>query len=239
MSSKEIGVKAAAQATPVEKVKFTERLNDFMFANRKIFLIIGVAILILIVGLGIYSVVSTNIVTTSTIALEKLESGYEGWNAVAETDKAAKGAELVAEADSLISKYGKRYAAARASVIKAEVLFSLNDITGAEKAYAATAESYPKSTMAPVALANAAAIAEDRGDSDAALIYLNKAVIEYPDAPGSGRILLSLGRIYESTRLYDKAMETYTRLLATGTESDWTKIAHDRIILMKSQGLVK
>jgi len=239
MSSKEIGAKAAAQAAPAEEVKFAERLNDFMHANRNLFLIIGVAVIALVAGLGIYSVVSTNLLAKSTVALETLEEQYAGWADVAEADKAAKGAELVAGADGIISRYGKRYAALRAFVVKAEILASINDAAGAEKAYAAAADSFPKSHIAPVALANAAALAEDRGDTDAALAYLQKASTDYPAAPGAGRTLLSIGRIYESTRQYDKAMEMYARLLASGAETDWTKIAHDRIILLKAQGLVK
>lgn len=239
MSSKEIGAKAAAQAAPADEVKFVERLNDFMHANRTLFLVVGIAILVIVAGLGVYSIVSADLVTKSTIALEKLEKQFESWETVPEADKAVKGAEIVAEADAVLAKYGRRYAAARASVIKAEILSGVNDAAGAEKAYAAAASDYPKSHIAPVALANAAAIAEDRGDTDAALAYLEKAVAGYPDAPGAGRAMLSIGRIYETTKQYEKAMETYSRLLATGTESDWTKIAHDRIILLKSQGLGK
>ena len=239
MSSKETGAKAATQAAPAEDVRFVERLNDFMHANRKLFLAIGVAVLVFVAGLGIYSVVSTDLVAKSTVALENLEKRFDGWTAVEEAEKSAKGAEIVAEADDIIAKYGKRYAAARAAIIKAEVLAGTSDAAGAEKAYAFAADNYPKSHIAPVALANAAAIAEDRGDSDAALAYLEKAMSGYPSAPGSGRTLLSMGRIYESTKQYDKAMESYTRLIATGAESDWTKIAHDRIILLKSLGLVK
>jgi len=239
MSSKEIGTKAATQASPQDEVRFTEKMNDFMHANKKIFMGLGIGVLVLVAALGVFSVVSRSILVKSTTALEKLESAYEGWASIEDTEKAAKSAELVAEADVLIAKYGKSYAAIRASMIKAELLFSANDIAGAEKAYAASAESYPKSHLAPVALANAAAMAEDRGDTDTALAYLMKAEEKYPGAPGAGRIVLSIARIYETTKLYDKAMETYTRLVATGVESDWTKIAHDRIILLKSQGLAQ
>jgi len=239
MSSKEIGAKAGAQASPSTEVTFAERLNDFMHANRKLFWAIGVAAVVAVVGFGVGSVAMSSIDAKSAVALESLDSGYEAWNALEPAERTGKGAALVAEADAIAAKYGKRYASARAVTIKALVLQADNDLPGAEKAYASIYDSYPKSHLAPVALANAAAIAEDRGDTDAAIAYLLKAEAEYPAAPGVGRITLSIGRIYETTKRYDQAMETYARLVASGAESDWTKIAHDRIILLKSQGLAK
>jgi len=239
MSSTEIGMKTAAEANPQEQVKFVDRINDFMHANRKVFLFLVGAILVGVVGLGIFSAVSANLVTKSTIALDSLEASYKEFVALSETEQLAASAKLIAEADGISAKYGKRYAAARAAMIRAEVLSTTNDVSAAEKAFASMAETYPKSHLAPVALANASAIAEDRGDTDLALTYLTKIESTYPATPGLGRITLAIGRIYETTKLHDKAMETYTRLVATGVESDWTKIAHDRIILLKSQGLVK
>ncbi|OHD14498.1 MAG: hypothetical protein A2Z96_08175 [Spirochaetes bacterium GWB1_48_6] len=239
MSSTEIGTKTAAQANPQEKVKFVERVNAFMHTNRKVFLFLVIAVLVGVVGLGVYSAISSNLVVKSTIALDSLETSYKEFSSLEDAEKTTKSVDLITGADVLIAKYGKRYAAVRASMIKAEILFALNDVAAAEKLFAATADLYPKSHLAPVALANAAGIAEDRGDFDLALTYLNKVESAYPVAPGIGHIKLSIGRIYETTKLYDKALETYTKLVATGVESDWTKIAHDRIILMKSQGLVK
>ncbi|MBU0928412.1 MAG: tetratricopeptide repeat protein [Spirochaetes bacterium] len=237
MSSKEIGSKAAAQASPKEETTVTERLNHFLRSNRRTLQVLGVAVIAIVVGLGVYSLVSSNVLAKSTLALEALEDGYKDFEALTETEKSSKGAELVAEADAIAAKYGKSYAAASAAMLKAQLLFAMNDLPGAEKTYAGVADAQPKSHLAPVALANAAAIAEDRGDSDAALAYLSRAEAAYPDAPGAGRLTLSIGRIYESTKRYDKAMESYSKLVAKGDESDWTKLAHDRIILLKSQGL--
>ncbi|HOZ71027.1 MAG TPA: tetratricopeptide repeat protein [Spirochaetales bacterium] len=237
MSSKEIGATSATQAAPKDEVKFAERLGDFIRANRVGLLVVGVAILVAIVALGVYSIVSSDRLQKSTVALEALEAGFADWNALEGEARTAKGAELTVQADAVAAKYGKLYAAGRASMIKAELLFAMSDLPGSEKAYLAAAAGAPKSHLAPVALANAASVAEDRGDNEAALSYLQRAATEYPSAPAIGRVTLSIGRIYENMKRYGEAMEAYTRLIATGTESDWTKIAHARIILLKSRGL--
>lgn len=239
MSSKEIGTKAATQAGSNDDVKFSERLNLFMHANRKLFISLGVLILAGVVITGVVSMVSADALRKSTVALEAIEMDFEAWSKLEEAEKVAGAAKLVASADELTAKYRKQYAGARALMLKAEVLKATNDFTGAEKAWAELASTYPDQHTAPVALANAAALAEDRGDIEAALSYLARADELYPTAPGIGRVVLSIGRLYETTKQYDKAMETYTRLIASGVESDWTKIAHDRIILIKSLGLAQ
>ncbi len=239
MSSKETGAQSGSKAAPKNEVKFSERLNDFMHKYRVWFIGFGIVVLASVVVLGIWSVASSSILKNSTIAIEELEKNYQDASATNEGIDSAARDRLIAQSDAIMAKYGKRYAAAKASIIKADVLMASKDLEGAEKAYAASAESYPKSHLAPVALSNAAAVAEDRGDADAALKHLLKAEASYPNAPGAGRITLSIGRIYESSKQYGKAMEAYARLIASGTDSDWTKLAHTRIILLKSQGLVQ
>jgi len=239
MSSKEIGAKAATVASPTEQVKFAERFNSFLHANRKLLRALGIAALVLAVGTGVYSTVSSATFAKSTVALEQLENDHDPWLKADESGKAALVPALVEKADAVISRYAKRYAGAKAMMIKAELLVSTNDLAGAEKAYASLAAAVPKSHLAPVALANAASVAENRGDNEAALAYLAKADTAYPEAPGIGRVVLSIGRLNEGMKQYDKAMEAYSRLIASGVESDWTKLAHDRIILLKSLGLVQ
>ncbi|PKL09613.1 MAG: hypothetical protein CVV51_02840 [Spirochaetae bacterium HGW-Spirochaetae-7] len=239
MSSKETGVNATTVASPSEQVKFSERFNAFLYANRKSFMALGIATIVLVVGIGIYSVASSASVAKSTVALEQLESDYDVWLKADESGKAPLVPGLLVKADAVISRYARRYAGAKATMIKAELLVSSNDLSGAEKAYASLAAAAPKSHLAPVALANAASVAENRGDNEAALAYLTQADTAYPEAPGIGRVVLSIGRLYEGMKQYDKAMDAYGRLIASGIESDWTKLAHDRIILLKSLGLVK
>ncbi|HUW70786.1 MAG TPA: tetratricopeptide repeat protein [bacterium] len=238
MSSNETGTKGTPQARPSGKVKFSDHLNDFLLANRKIFLIFGIVAVVLVVGAGVVSVVNSSIATNSTIALEKLEADFASWSSATDADKPAKSEAILTGADTIIRKYSGRYAAARSLLIKAQLQVAISDLPAAEKSFALLADKYPKSHMAPVALANAAAVAEDRGDQDGALKYLEKADSKYPTEPGSGRVILSIGRIHENMKQYDKAMEAYNRLVATGTDSDWTKLAHDRIIILKSLGLV-
>jgi tetratricopeptide (TPR) repeat protein len=238
MSSKDSSSSNNKNNSQIEEVKFSERINDFMNSNRKIFIVLGIAILIIVIAIGVVTFISQDLGNKATLAMEKLESELEVWTELQdESDKKTASTEIMKNADSLILKYSKQYASSRASVIKAQIQLSNNDPEGAERTYIELAERLPESHMAPVSLVNASSIAEDRGQNDKAIAYLEKAIDKYPATPGFGRILLSLGRIYEQNKQYDKAKEAYGKLIAAGVESDWTKLAHDRIILMKSLGL--
>ena len=240
MSSIDPATKGNKNVNPTESIRFSERLNDFLIANRKLFLIFGITIIVVVVAIGAFTMISRDINNKATLAMESLESDFETWNELQDDKKTPDAsASIIEKADSLIKKYAKQYASTRASVIKSQLLFSSGDLEGAEKAYVEMATRLPESHMAPVALINASSIAEDRGQTDLAIAYLEKVVGKYPEAPGFGRALLSLGRIYEQKKQYDQAKEMYGKLIASGIESDWTKLAHDRIILMKSLGLAE
>lgn len=239
-----MGLKGKTAADPaaagvVEDVSFAQRLNDALLSNRRILLAFGILAVAAVVAIGVISAINSRAADKATAAIEALDARYEAWSALEPAKRAGETDALVADADAVIKSYGKRYAVQRALMLKAQVYHGADDLSAAEKAYADLASRFPDSHMAPVALSNAAAMAEDRGDSDAALRYLETAETKYPDAPAIGRVVLSIGRIYEGAKRYDKAMEAYGRLVAGGTDSDWTKLARDRIIVLKSLGLAK
>ena len=74
MSSKEIGATSATQAAPKGEVKFAGRLGDFIRANRVALVVVGSLMLAAVIGLGVYSVVSSDRLQKSTVALEALEA---------------------------------------------------------------------------------------------------------------------------------------------------------------------
>ncbi len=239
MTDKVKGEAAATQAKPAEAVKFSEKLNDFLRNNRKAIIIAGIAILALVVALGAYSFVRQDRLTKSTAALEAIEASFDAWTAAAESEKAGQGDALLAATAELRKKHPGSYGALRASIVVARVLYARKDYAGAEAAFASVADEDPASHLAAPSLSNASAMAEERGDKEAALAYLLRADEAYPGAPGAARVVFSIGRVYEETKQYDKAIGAYERLVAAGEDDDWTKLARDRIIFLRSTGLAK
>ncbi|HAE23218.1 MAG TPA: hypothetical protein DCG47_12995 [Spirochaetaceae bacterium] len=222
-----------------EKQKFSEKLNEILRANRVAFLAISAFIVVAVAAIGIVAMVQQDRLVKSTIALEALEARFDGWASSSEESRPSASEALIKEADALVAKYSKDYAGLRARLIKGRVLVGANDYLGAEQSFASIAEAGPKSHLAPMALANASAMAEERGDLQAALGYLMKARASYPASPGADRVAFSIGRIQESLKDYAKAMEAYSALVAGGADNDWTKLARDRIIYLRSLGLAK
>jgi tetratricopeptide (TPR) repeat protein len=237
MSSNKLG--AGKDQQHEEKQKFSERLNEILRANRVAFLAISALIVVAVAVIGVVAMVQQDRLVKSTIALEALEASFDGWASSSEESRPAASVALIAEADTLIAKYSRDYAGLRARLIKGRAFVGANDYLGAEQAFASVAEAGPKSHLAPMALANASAMAEERGDLQAALGYLTKAQASYPASPGADRVGFSIGRIQESLKDYAKAMEAYSALVAGGADNDWTKLARDRIIYLRSVGLDK
>jgi hypothetical protein len=57
----------------IEKVKIVDRIADFLQRNRKVFLFIGLGLLILLIGLIVYVEVQKRTVEKSTFIAEQIE----------------------------------------------------------------------------------------------------------------------------------------------------------------------
>lgn len=228
----------AAQTKPNEAVRFSEKISNLIRANRTLLAVLGISLVITVLAIGIVSYVQNDRLVKSTLALENLEAAFDEWASAEGNDKSEQEQNVIANATALRSSFPKSYAALRSGIIEARIYFDRGDFAEAEAAFSNVASMNPQSHLAPTALGNAAAMAEERGDSEKALEYLIKLVDIYPEAPGMGRSLFSIGRLYEEAREFDKAIVFYLRLSAMASETDWTKLAQSRIIHLKSLGMV-
>lgn len=227
-----------AQTQPRDAIRFSEKVSNLIRANRTLLAVLGISLVVIVVAIGIVSFVQNDRLVKSTLALENLEAAFDEW-ASSEGDSRKEGAQaVITKAVDLRSAYQKSYAALRSGIIEARIYLDQGDFANAEAAFSNVANTNPKSHLAPTALGNAAAMAEERGDSEKALEYLLSLVETYPAAPGMGRALFSIGRLYEEARQFDKAVVFYLRLSAMASETDWTKLAQSRIIHLKSLGMV-
>ena len=227
-----------AQAKPKDEIRLSEKISTIIRANRTILAILGISLIVIVVAIGVVSYVQNDRLVKSTLALENLEVEFDEWASTENDEKTESAKAVIASATGIRSSFPKSYAALRSGIIEAKIYFDRGDFAAAEAAFNNVALANPNSHLAPTALGNAAAMAEERGDSEKALEYLVKLVETYPSAPGLGRALFSLGRLYEETRQFDKAVVFYLRLSAMESETDWTKLAQSRIINLKSLGMI-
>jgi tetratricopeptide (TPR) repeat protein len=224
-----------------EKKTLYMKFADFLRKNRLLLLIVfGVAIIAL-VGVAAFTIVSEQSLKASTASMEKLDADFEAYQS--EQDQAKKAElekALVASADSVAQKWKGRFAAQRALSVKARIGEAKKDWAEAEKTWLSVIDAAPDSYLAPVALRAAARAAEEQGAADRALADYRKFVDKYSSKTiGVPHAYFSIGRLSEGAKDYAGAMTAYQKIVSTWPDSDWTKLATDRIIFLKSHGLAK
>ena len=229
------------KSRPAEKKTTYTKFSDFLRKYRMVLLIVfGVALLALI-GVTVATIASDSALKASTASMEKLDADYAAYEA--EQDQVKKAdleKALLASADAVAGKWKGHFAAQRALAYKAKIAEAEKNWAEAEKNWLSIADTYPDSYLAPVAISASARAAEEQNASDRALADYKKLVGKYDGKTvGIPHAYFSIGRLSEGAKDYTAAMTAYQKVASTWPDSDWAKLATDRIIFLKSQGLAK
>lgn len=222
-----------------EKKSSSERFVDFISKNRRIIIGLGIAIVLIIVAIGIYTAVSGNIASASSRAMELADQKALQWSQETDEEKRAEiESSLIAELDSIAQKWPRTLAAQRALLRKAALLSQKKEYAEAEKSALEAYRRNKKSYVAPIALELAAVAAEEAGNTDAALEHYTLITKDYKkDNPAAAHAFFNLGRIKEAKGDYKGAIEAYNQLIASFGDSEWAMLAKNRVIYLKAQGL--
>jgi len=228
-----------AQHNKEEKKSSSERFVDFISKNRRIIIGLGIAIVLIIVAIGIYTAVSGNIASASSRAMELADQKALQWSQETDEEKRAEiESSLIAELDSIAQKWPRTLAAQRALLRKAALLSQKKEYAEAEKTALEAYRRNKKSYVAPIALELAAVAAEEAGNTDAALEHYTLITKDYKkDNPAAAHAFFNLGRIKEAKGDYKCAIEAYNQLIASFGDSEWAMLAKNRVIYLNAQGL--
>jgi tetratricopeptide (TPR) repeat protein len=204
-------------------------------------LILFAVIVLAVIGVAVGTAIKDGQTKAAAASLEKLEADYATYSSEQDaTKKAELEKAFVVSADTIAKQWNGNYAAQKAIVYKAKIAESKKDWAGAEKAWLSLLSSSSDSYLAPVALQGAASAAEEQGAFDRSLADYRKLVDKYASKTiGIPHAYFSIGRLSEGTKDYAGALVAYQKVASTWPESDWTKLATDRIIFLKSSGLAK
>jgi len=222
-----------------EKKTFSEKLADFIGANRILIISIGVAVVLAIAAVGIYTAVSGNIASASGRAMDLADQKIQQWSQETDEQKKADAEKsLITDLDSIAKKWPRTLAAQRALLRKGAILSQKKDYAEAEKVALDAFSRDKKSYAAPVALELAAVSAEEAGNIDAAITHYTALTKDYlKDNPIASSALFNLGRLQESKKDYKAALATYNQLISSFGDSDWAVLAKNKVIYLKAQGL--
>jgi len=224
-----------------ETKSFYASFSDFLRKYRFAFIGAFAALVIAAAAIAIFSEAADSAAEASTARAEKLIEDYTSY--LSESDEAKKSAleaEIAATAKEITEKWPRLFAAQRARTISARIFESKKDWASAEQEWLAAAAAVPASYLAPLALHNAAAAAEEQLSIERAIGHYKTVIEKYGESDiGLPHAYFSVARLSEGMKDYAAAMENYQKIVSSWPDSDWTKLSRDRIIALKSRGLAK
>lgn len=224
-----------------EEKNLVQKISDFISKKRVFFLSLAGAILGILVIVGIYTIVSNTTAENSSRAMEEVRTKIATWNNESEEAKKTEiETGIMADLDKVAKKWPRSFAAQQALFTKSSLYAVKKDWANAETASLDAAKKLPKTYLAPIALESAAVAAEEQGKADIALEYYNKIIAQYKeDTPNLAHAYFSVARLSEAKSDWKAALENYGKILSNFADSDWAKLAKDRVVYLKAQGYDK
>jgi cytochrome c-type biogenesis protein CcmH/NrfG len=214
-----------------DEYSLSERINDFLRNNRrKIFVFLGITAVALAAFVGAVAV-RDKLRETAISRVEEFTRRYEELRFnITDESNAEKAAALTEDLSAFASK-SSGYSGSRAYALLAGIHGDKKEWAEAEQAWRDAAKKAGKSYLAPVALFNAAAAAEEQGKTAEAIALYTECLALSESFPSSPRAQFAVGRLEEKQGNKENALEAY-RTLRTKWPNDtlWRNLAQSRII---------
>ena len=219
-----------------EKQSASEKINEFVKNNRKaIFIAIGV-ILVLFIGLIAYLSITDSLNKKAITALDELNGRIDDLSLNNEEDYNTPEVEsLLAEFKTFAEKTNG-FAGSKAWAVIGQIYSSRKDWSNAQEAWLAVAKKGNKTYLAPIALYNAAAAAEEQGNLEQAIELLEQCVAHKFEFPAAPHAQFSIGRLHETLGNKTAAAEAYRVVLLKWPEMPvWQNLARSRIAVIEEK----
>jgi len=221
-----------------DELTINEKIVEFLQKNRMRLLAGLAAIVLVVAGFIIVSVVREKNLSSALSKIDEFNHRYDSLKAGLLSDEEMSVAQLselaVLMAD--ISEFENKnsgFAAARAYTISANIYMDQKNWKAAEEKWVKAAEAAPKAYLAPIAIYNAAVAAEEQGNIEAAIAHYTKAAGFGDSFSSAARAQFSVGRLEESRNNRDSAIAAYRNLLAKWPNDQvWPNLAQNRLIVL-------
>jgi len=219
-----------------ENQNVADKINDFVTKNRKaIFIVIG-AIIVLFIGLIAYLSISDTLNKKAITALDELNGKVDDLSLNNEEDYNTPEVEtLLAEIKTFAEKTNG-FAGSKAWAIIGQIYSGRKDWANAQEAWLSAAKKGNKTYLAPIALFNAAAAAEEQGNLEQAIELLERCVAHKFEFPAAPRAQFSIGRLHETLGNNTAAMDAYRAVLINWPQMPvWHNLARSRIAVIEDK----
>ncbi|GHV66615.1 hypothetical protein AGMMS49928_01730 [Spirochaetia bacterium] len=212
---------------------FSEALNNFIQRNRRTIVLTAALILVILGGAIAGLAIADGLRTRALAQAEDLNRRYETLSQDIKTPEKQSDVETLLKDLTDFGDKHSGYAGARAYSIAAEIHAEKENWSAAEASWRAAARAAGKIYLAPVSLFNAAAAAEEQGNT-ADAIELYTQCLTYSDIfPAAPRAQFAIGRLREEAGDKAAAVEAYNEVLNRWPDyTVWTNLAQSRIIAL-------
>ncbi|MEI8092918.1 MAG: tetratricopeptide repeat protein [Spirochaetales bacterium] len=212
-------------------------LSNFLQKYRTVLIGIVAVIIVVLVGLAIWSQIDASTKKDYASRIEKSQDDFVSWQSESDlTKKETLGRALEDELSAVERNAPVSYGLLKALFLHGNFLAEEKKWSEASKVYAAISEKDPQSYLAPIGMVNASVCQEEAGDLVAALALLDGFLKTYSiNQVLAPQVYFTKGHLLELQLKTADALAAYKALLEKYPESNWTKLAHDRIILLGSE----
>ncbi|MXI86207.1 tetratricopeptide repeat protein [Sphaerochaeta halotolerans] len=224
--------KDTAGLTLAERIEGS--LNGFFGRNKKTLIVVAIIVIVGLATLGIVLSVSQNNLQEQFNEIDQLEASYVELQAMGSDNEAYQETydELVASLTDLAGKSSK-YPSQKAEYLLGMIAFQDEAYQKAIDSFLSVYSNADGSYLGSLALANAAAAAEELGNDSLALEYYTKIIDEFGfTAAESPKALFGQARLQEKSGNTELAKATFQQLADQFPTSEFAKLAINRVALL-------
>lgn len=224
--------KDTAGLTLAERIEGS--LNGFFGRNKKTLIVVAIIVIVGLATLGIVLSVSQNNLQEQFNEIDQLEASYVELQAMGSDNEAYQETydELVASLTDLAGK-GSKYPSQKAEYLLGMIAFQDEAYQKAIDSFLSVYSNADGSYLGSLALANAAAAAEELGNDSLALEYYTKIIDEFGfTAAESAKALFGQARLQEKSGNTELAKATFQQLADQFPTSEFAKLAINRVALL-------
>jgi tetratricopeptide (TPR) repeat protein len=221
-----------------DELTLSEKIGEFIQRNRTRLFVGLCAVVLVIAGFIIVSVVREKTLSNALSRLDALTHRYDDLrpSILNEEEMSVSQLSELALLITDISEFQNRnsgFAAARAYSLNANIYMDQKKWELAEEMWLKAVEAAPKTYLAPIAIYNAAVSAEEQNNIDTAIAYYTRAAGFGDSFPSAARAQFSVGRLEESRNNKDSAIAAYRNLLANWPNDQvWPNLAQNRLLVL-------
>lgn len=223
------------QETLTTRERFINWLSKTLSKHRRAIAVTGITLVVALIGLVSYFEIQERRLEESLVLVEEAEEQFREWRNLEGDEREDMESDLRSTLSEVIDGYPRLYSAQRALFIRGNLRLEQEQWEQAIEDFRRVGEDFAESHLALISLSNIAAAYEELGEMEQALTTYEELSTKREERnPLRARALFSIGRIQEQMGEPDEARSSYEELVSEYSDSEWTNLALNRILVLET-----